>query len=103
MNDLERRDLTTSAIRNRARRREYQERHRKNQLSNLFTCCGAEFVWEGFSQNDYDVQKELNKVEYENKKRAQLEHEEKLRNDFGKMARKKKEKHKVDEAYEVVE
>ena len=103
MNDLERQGITTSAIRNRARRREYQSKHKMNELSNLFTCCGAEFVWEGFQQNDYEVQKELNKQAYEDKKKAKLEHEEQLRNNFGKMVRKKKEKQKVDEAFEVVE
>ena len=106
---MERRGLTTSAIRNRARRREYQKQLQKSELSKLFTCCGAEFVFEGFAQSDYHAQqelKQLSKVAYEEKKKAQLQHEEELRNNFGKMVRKKKQKQqdKVDaEAYEVVE
>lgn len=104
MNDLERQGITTSAIRNRNRRREYTKQHKQDQLSKLFTCCGAEFMLDGFTQDDYEVQEELNKTAYEEKKKAMLDHEEQLRNNFGKIARKKKRNHgKVAESFEVVE
>lgn len=102
MNEMERDGHPTSAIRNRARRREYEKQRKVRPLSSLFTCCGAEFVLPDFSeQDDYEVQKEYEKLAYEERKKAQLEHEEKLRNHLGKSLKQKQGK--VDEAFEVVE
>ena len=103
MNDMERSGVTTSAIRNRARRREFQAQAKKNELSSLFTCCGAEFVLPTFEENDYEIQKEYEKIAYEEKKKAQLEHEEQLRYNYGKMMLQKKKQERLDEAFEVVE
>lgn len=105
MNDMEKSGITTSAIRNRARRREYTKQRKTTNVTSLFTCCGADFVLADFTQPDeYEAQKEFEKQAYEEKKQAKLDREEKLRNDFGKIMRKKKQnKGNVDEAYEVVE
>ena len=101
MTDMERQGITTSAIRNRARRREYQKRQENSELSKLFSCCGAEFVFDGFVQNDYQVQKELSKTAYEEQKQAKLQHEEKLRKNYGKMVRKKKQKEEQEKLQET--
>mmetsp|Transcript_10530 Transcript_10530/g.20232 ORF Transcript_10530/g.20232 Transcript_10530/m.20232 type:complete len:239 (-) Transcript_10530:103-819(-) len=105
MNDMEQAGHSTSAIRNRSRRRQYDQQRKERALSSLFTCCGAELVLPDFSQeDDYDVRKEHDKLAYEEKKKAKLEHEEKLRNNFGKRLLKKKQKQgNTEEAFEVVE
>ena len=68
---MERNGFSTSAIRNRARRREY-ERKAKSAPS-LFACCGAEFVLQEFGQPDYEAQKDFERNAYEEKKKALLE------------------------------
>ena len=105
MTDMERAGYSTSAIRNRARRRQYDQQRKERAISSLFTCCGAEFVLPDFSpEDDHDLRREHDRVAYEEKKRAKLEHEEKLRNNFGKTLLKKKQRQgKTKEAIEVVE
>jgi hypothetical protein len=102
MNRLEEEGCSTSAIRNRARRRQYTLAREAHTVS-LFGCCaGPDFSWTDFG-NPYDAQREYDKAAYEDKKKAQLEREEELRSTFGQRLRRKKEANKVDEAYEVVE
>jgi hypothetical protein len=103
MNRLEEEGVSTSAIRNRARRRQYTlARDTHGELS-LFACCaGPEFSWTGFG-DPYEAQREYEKTAYEKKKKARMEREEELRTTFGQRLRRKKDENKVDEAYEVVE
>lgn len=104
MNELEKAGYTTSAIRNRERRREYNKQRKEPGISSLLSFCGADLVLSEFTQSDYEVQKEYDKQAYEEKKKATLEREEQLRNDFGKIVRKKRQKEgKLDEAFEIVE
>lgn len=102
MNHLECDGVSTSAIRNRARRREYNRKREQGDFSSLLSFCGADLVLSDFTQTTYEMQKEIDKKAYEEKMKAKLEREEQLRNDFGKIVRKQKQV-KVDEAYEVVE
>ena len=105
MTDMERAGYSTSAIRNRAYCREFHQQRKAKAIASLFTCCGADFVLPDFSpEDDYEVRKEHDKLAYEEKKKAKLEHEENLRNNFGKALLKKKQKQeKTEEAFEVVE
>lgn len=105
MDQLEGDGITTSAIRNRSRRRAYERQRKAKGVSSLFTCCGAEFVLADFTgEDDYELRKEHDKQVYEEKKNAQLEREAKLRSNFGKTLRKKKQKQgMIGEAFEVVE
>lgn len=104
MNELQEQGRTTSAIRNRTCRRAYNSQRQSDNLSSLFTWCGADFVLTDFTQSDYDVRREDENKVYQDKKNAKLAREAQLCSEFGKIVRKKKQKEaNLDEAYEVVE
>lgn len=95
MNDLERRGLSTFAIRNRARRRNADfSRHFCN-------CFGTPFSFADFTRQDREAHKEYQKLVYQEQKKVRFHSEEKIRLGFNRKLNVRK--NVLDEAFEVVD
>lgn len=107
MNDLERQGATTMAIRKRAQRRRVHKLSKDpHDFSNAFGgCCGFYLALTGeMTEEDYEAQREYQKLVYEEKKKAVQAREEKLREQYTKSMMKRRQKRDdVSEAYETVE
>uniref|UniRef100_A0A7R9WVF7 Uncharacterized protein n=1 Tax=Craspedostauros australis TaxID=1486917 RepID=A0A7R9WVF7_9STRA len=107
MKTLEESGKSTSAIRNRRRRRKAASRFAygtKTQVSedapSLFNWCGVGLVFGDATEEDDEVYRELQKKRYEEKRKEQAAHEEALRRRF---MQSSKEGGRVIEAVEVIE
>lgn len=103
---MEQNGMSTAAIRNRSRRRKALQRFEGGAFSNLFNCCGVGIAFgDDFEvAEDYQTSRDMQKQQYEEKRKAQLEHESELRANFRKnqIAHKNAEGN-MEEAYEIVE
>jgi hypothetical protein len=103
MDELEAQGVSTAAMRNRARRRAAR---RSTQVSEdtpcLFRCCGVGLAFGDGTEEDYEAARLRDKELYEEKKRAQAEHEAELRKFSHRYKNKKPSTHML-EAVEVVE
>jgi hypothetical protein len=103
---LEQNGMTTSAIRNRSRRRKALLQFERGGFSNLFNCCGVGVAFgDGYDvADDYQASREMQKKQYEEKRNAQMAHDAELRAQFRKTKiAKQKAEGNVEEAYEIVE
>eukprot|EP00538_Stauroneis_constricta_P002606 CAMPEP_0119559210 /NCGR_PEP_ID=MMETSP1352-20130426/12218_1 /TAXON_ID=265584 /ORGANISM="Stauroneis constricta, Strain CCMP1120" /LENGTH=266 /DNA_ID=CAMNT_0007606851 /DNA_START=40 /DNA_END=840 /DNA_ORIENTATION=- len=106
MRDLEEAGKSTSAIRNRRRRRKAAARfggRNRTQVSedapSIFNWCGVGLVFGDATEEDDEVYRQLQKSRYEEKRKEQAAHEEALRRRF---LQSENNKAGVVEAYEVV-
>lgn len=106
MTDMERDGVTTSAIRNRTRRRRAMKQYESSDISNLFHCCGVGLAFgDDYDANDnFAESRENSKQQYEDKRKAELEREAELRTQYRKaQIARSRAAGKTEEAYEVVE
>ncbi|KAG7374682.1 hypothetical protein IV203_013777 [Nitzschia inconspicua] len=102
MKNLEQRGLSTSAIRNRKRRRKAVNRsyHTKVQqhaeTPSLFNCCAAGLAFGALTDDDDRAYREYQRRQYEERVRQQQEHEEEMR-------RKYLQEHGMKEANQILE
>ena len=103
MNDLESRGLSTSAIRNRKRRRKAANRSYFSKLSqpSLFNCCAIGLAF-GDGTDDDDAYREFQRKKYEERVQQQQAHEDALRRRYLK-DRNMKEATAILETVEVVD
>jgi hypothetical protein len=104
---MEGQGMTTSAIRNRNRGRKAQKQYETSDISNLFHCCGVGLAFGGNDYDaaeDYQATRDLQKKQYEDKRKVQHNHEAELRANFRKtQIAKKQAAGGTEEAYEIVE
>jgi len=106
MNYLERNGLSTSAIRNRKRRRKAARKPQTSRLAqsedapSFFNCCAIGLAFGDATEEDDDAYRQFQKAQYEERKRQQAMHEDALRKQF---MRKNFGDGSVTEALEIVE
>ena len=103
---MEQNGMTTSAIRNRSRRRKALAQFEGGGFSNLFNCCGVGVAFgDGYDvHDDYQASREMQKKQYMDRREAQVAHENELRAQFQKTRiTKKQAEGTVEEAFEIVE
>jgi hypothetical protein len=103
---LEQNGMTTSAIRNRSRRRKALAQFEGGGFSNLFNCCGVGVAFgDGYDvADDYQASRDLQKKQYLDKRNAQLAKENELRAQFRKTRITQKNTEGTEaEAFEIVE
>ena len=88
MTSLEQQGLSTSAIRNRKRRRKAVNRsyHSKvqqhDETPSIFSCCAAGLAFGALTEDDEQAYRNYQKRQYEEKVQQQAEHEESIRKEF---------------------
>jgi hypothetical protein len=101
MSHLEAQGLSTSAIRNRRRRRKATARLAQSEdTPSFFQCCAVGLAFGDATEDDDDTYREYQKQRYEEKQKEQAAHEAALRKRFH---QGKGSKDTVIEAVEVVE
>lgn len=106
MANMNKQGLSTSAIRNRRRRRKATQKNQRSRAAqsgdapSLFQWCGAGLAFGDATEDDEDAYREFEKKRYEERHKQQAAHEEALRKKF---LREKGDKGTVIEAVEVVE
>jgi hypothetical protein len=106
MADMDRQGFSTSAIRNRRRRRKAAQKNQRSRAAqsgdvpSIFQCCAVGLAFGDATEDDEDTYRELQKKRYEERQKQQAAHEEALRKKF---LREKGDKGTVIEAVEVVE
>jgi hypothetical protein len=103
---MEQNGMTTSAIRNRSRRRKALAQFEGGGFSNLFNCCGVGVAFgDGYDvHDDYQASRDMQKKQYMERREAQVAHESQLRSQFQKTRiAKKQAEGNVEEAFEIVE
>jgi hypothetical protein len=106
MNQLERNGVTTSAIRNRKRRRKASRKPQTSRLAqsedtpSFFNCCAVGLAFGDATEEDDDAYRQFQKAKYEERQQQQAMHEDALRKQF---MRKNVGDTSVIEALEIVE
>lgn len=106
MSELEKQDISTSAMRNRRRRRKAAQKSQRaravhsGDVPSLFQLCGVGLAFGDATEDDEDAYRGLQKKRYEERQKQQAAHEEALRKKY---LREKGDKGTVIEAVEVVD
>lgn len=106
MATMDKKGISTSAIRNRRRRRKATQKSQRaraaqsGDVPSVFQCCAVGLAFGDATEDDEDVYREFQKKRYEERQKQQAAHEEALRKKF---LREKGDKGTIIEAVEVVE
>lgn len=108
MKQLEQEGRTTSAIRNRSRRRKARmkgatRRSGGADVPNIFSCCGVGLAFGDATEEFYSVTRQYEHEQYEEQKHEREMKEAQLRETYGKTLKTKVRTNDVEEAYEIVE
>jgi hypothetical protein len=88
MTSLEQQGLSTSAIRNRKRRRKAVNRNYHSKVQQhaetpfLFNCCAAGLAFGALTEDDEQAYREYQKRQYEERVQQQAEHEDAIRRKY---------------------
>lgn len=77
--------MSTSAIRNRKRRRKaskYNVVSQSEDVPSLFNCCAVGLAFGDATEEDDDAYRQFQKAQYEERKRQQAMHEDALRKQY---------------------
>jgi len=102
MTDLERKGMSTSAIRNRKRRRKatnrsyYSRVQQHDEAPGIFNCCALGLVFGDLTEDDDAAYREYQRRQYEERVQQQQEHEDAIR-------KKYLEEHGMKEAGQLLE